>query len=179
MNQQEYIRQIMLAEQDAQADLSKKLNQQHYKFAHKLMPYMSENYFDKLVSEVLDNGLQNWVLQVWSSCADESMLNYCKVVYPKCQFIKPSDELGLIYFVMPAPRVTTEAAYIAIIFLIDDDEPSEWLRSYFTLELGAFNSWILGEWDDSTHINRGNFQSEPTLENFLATIVAEGQSRWC
>ncbi|GET40032.1 hypothetical protein [Microseira wollei] len=82
---------------------------------------------------------------------------------------------------MPAPRVSPEAASAAIVFLINDGLSSEWLRCYFTLELALSTSvyWVLGEWDSSGHKNLGAFKLEPTLENFLTTVVAEGKRRWC
>ncbi|WP_026733511.1 hypothetical protein [Fischerella sp. PCC 9605] len=179
----EKLREMMFIEQDGQIELSDKLHKQHYDFAHKLLPNIIDNYFPELLSRVVNNSVQDWILQLWNNCADDSILNYCTAIYPTCKFVKPSDEIGLIYFVMPAPRANPEAAYTAVIFLIDDDSPSEWLRSYFTLELGAYIippvHWILGEWDNLKHINRGKFKLEPTLENFLATVIEEAQNTWC
>jgi hypothetical protein len=77
---------------------------------------------------------------------------------------------------MPAPRVPTEAAYAAVMFAVDKNRlPSEWLRYYFTLELALDTSahWVLGAWDDSNHLNFGDFEYEPTVENFLKIIVSK------
>lgn len=183
----EKLRESMLIGQNGQIEFGEKLHRQHYDFAHKLIPEIVQNYFDELISKVINDSAQEWILQLWNNCADDTILNYCTVAHPICNFIKPSDELSLIYFVMPAPRVNPEAAYTAIIFSIDDDPPSEWLRSYFTLELGVYVAspihWILGEWDHlegtRAHFNKGEFKLKPILENFLATVVAEGQNRWC
>jgi hypothetical protein len=87
---------------------------------------------------------------------------------------------------MPAPRVIAEAAYTAIIFLIDDDRPSDWLCSYYSLELGSCIStsqsvrWVLAKWDliELAHCNLGTFESEPTLKNFLAVVVSKAKSEW-
>jgi len=38
--------------------------------------------------------------------------------------------------------------------------------------------WTFAEWGDSKHINRGRFEFEPTLDNFLAAAVEEAQSEW-
>lgn len=176
MDIQEYFKGLISDQQ-----FSKTLNQQHYAFAHKLMPYIVENHFQELVSKVVDKSAQNWILQLWNECSELSIPEYTAVVYPISHFIKQSDELGLIYITMPAPRVSPEAAYAAVIFSIDNVLPSNWLRSYFTLELGLATSahWMLGEWDNSNHINRGEFKHEPTIKNFLATVIEEGKSRWC
>lgn len=176
MNIQEYFKGLISNQQ-----FSETLNQQHYAFAHKLMPYIVENNFQELVSKVIDKSAQNWILELWNKCSNIPIDDYTALVYPICNFTKYSDEIGLIYIAMPAPRVSPEAAYIAVIFFIDEDLPSEWLRSYFTLELGLATSahWILGEWDNSNHINRGEFKHKPTLKNFLTAVIAEGKNRWC
>jgi hypothetical protein len=44
---------------------------------------------------------------------------------------------------MPSPRQASEALYTAIVFLIDDESPSTWLRCYFTLEMGK-QRWVIG-----------------------------------
>jgi hypothetical protein len=175
MDIQEYFKGLISDQQ-----FSKALNRQHYTFAHKLMPYIVENHFHELVSKVVDESAQSWILQLWNQCSEISIPEYTAVICPTCHFIKPFDELGLIYIAMPAPRVSTEAAYIAVCFLIDKSVPSEWLRSYYTLELGLATSayWVLGEWENSNHINRGEFKHEPTIKNFLTTVIAEAKSRW-
>lgn len=177
---QQMFEELKLTGKKEQEELSAKLNRQHYGFAHKAIPYVIQNHFDDLISNVINNLAQAWTLQLWNDCADESMDNYNMVVCPACKFIKLSDNLGLIYFVMPAPRVSTEAVYTAIIFLIDDDPPSDWLRFYFTLELGTPMRWVLGEWDclELTHSNQGDFKLEPTLDNFLSVAIDVTRSRW-
>ncbi|TBR61436.1 hypothetical protein B4U84_11730 [Westiellopsis prolifica IICB1] len=175
----------MLAGEQGQIELSEKLHRQHYDFAHKLIPYVVQDHFDELISNLINNSVQDWVIQLWNNCGDDAIFSYCTVVHPICNFTKLSDEIGLIYFIMPAPRVNPEAVYTAVVFLMDDDPPSDWLRSYFTLELGAYITppihWTLGEWDyqeELTHNNLGQFELEPTLENFLATVVSEARIRW-
>ncbi|MBN4003862.1 hypothetical protein [Nostoc sp. LPT] len=176
MDIQEYFNGVINNQQ-----LNEMLNQQHYTFAHKIMPYIVENNFQELVSKVIDKSAQDWILQLWNKCSGIQNYNYTSLIYPICNFTRHSEDIGLIYIAMPAPRVSPEAAYIAVIFLIDDDLPSDWLRSYFTLELGLAASayWTLGEWDNSNHINLGNFKAQPNLNNFLTTVIAEIQSRWC
>lgn len=176
MDIQEYFKGLINNQQ-----FSEMLNQQHYTFAHKLMPSIVDNHFQELVNKVINKSAQDWILKLWKECSDIQIINYTALVYPICNFTRHSENIGLIYITMPAPRVSPEAAYIAVIFLIDDDLPSDWLRSYFTLELGLAASayWTLGEWDNSNHINLGEFKDEPSLNNFLTTVIEEGKSRWC
>ncbi|MGB3693192.1 MAG: hypothetical protein WA865_20005 [Spirulinaceae cyanobacterium] len=175
MDFQEYLKG-MISDQK----FSEVLHKQHYSFAHKIIPYIVENHFPELVSKILDQSVQSWILQLWNEYAEISIPEYTKAVYPTCNFIQPSDNVGLIYFVMPSPRVSPEVLYAAAIFFMDDDAPSEWLRGYFTLELGLSTSayWTLCEWDDSNHINLGGFEYEPTLENFLKVVIAEAKKKW-
>lgn len=175
MEIQEYFKGLISNQQFSEA-----LHRQHYSFAHKFMPYIVENHFPELVSKIANESAQSWIVQVWNECCDLSIPEYTAIAYPTFHFINPSDELGLIYIDMPTPRVATEAAYAAVIFLINNGSPSEWLRSYFTLELGLAKSayWLLGGWDNSTHINLGEFKSEPTIQNFLTTVIAVGTSKW-
>ncbi|WP_016949455.1 hypothetical protein [Anabaena sp. PCC 7108] len=175
MDIQEYFKGLISDQQ-----FSENLNQQHYKFAHQLMPYIVENNFNDLVSKVIDKSAQNWILQLWNKYSELPIPNYTALVYPICNFTKHSDNIGIIYITMPAPRVSPEAAYMAVIFKIDNDPPSEWLRSYFTLELAVTTSayWTLAEWENSNHINLGEFKYEPTLKNFLTTVIVESKRRW-
>jgi hypothetical protein len=175
MDIQEYFKGLISNQQ-----FSDGLHRQHYVFAHQLMPYIVENQFSELVSKVANESAQSWISQVWNECSDISISNYTAVVHPTFHFMNPSDELGLIYIAMPAPRVPPEAAYAAVIFLIDNGSPSEWLRSYFTLELGLAKSayWVLGGWDNCNHVNLGEFKYEPNIKNFLTTVIAVGKSRW-
>lgn len=176
MDIQEYFKGLINNQQ-----FSEMLNQQHYTFAHKLMPSIVDNHFQELVNKVINKSAQDWILKLWNECSDIQIINYTALVYPICNFTRHSKDIGLIYITMPAPRVSPEAVYIAVIFLIDDDLPSDWLRSYFTLGLGLAASayWTLGEWDSSNHINLGEFKDEPSLNNFLTTVIEEGKSRWC
>ncbi|MFM2060349.1 MAG: hypothetical protein RLZZ507_19 [Cyanobacteriota bacterium] len=159
---------------------SENLNQQHYNFAHQLMPYVVENNFPDLLNRVINESAQNWLLQIWNKYSDLEIPSYTALVHPICSSINHSEDIGLIYITMPAPRVSPEVAYIAIVFKIDNDSPSDWLRSYFTLELGLTTSayWTLGEWNKSNHINLGEFMYEPTLNNFLVTVMTEFKRRW-
>jgi hypothetical protein len=175
MDIQEYLNNQMNPQ-----ELAEMVHKQHYAFCHVLMPHIVENYFEDLVNKIIDESAQSWILELWNNSFDNSIPEYTQVIYPKCNFVKTTDGIGLIYFIMPAPRVSPESAYTVVVFSIDDDSPSNWLRSYFTLELGIAISpyWILGEWNNSEHINRGEFELEPTIENFLATVVAEAKNRW-
>lgn len=175
MDIQEYFKGLISDQQ-----FSEVLHRQHYTFAHKLMPYIVENHFPEIVSKIANESAESWISQVWNECSDISIPLYTGVVHPTFHFMNPSDELGIIYIAMPAPRVASEAVYAAVIFLIDNGSPSEWLRNYFTLELGLAKSayWVLGGWDDSNHINLGEFKYEPTIENFITTVIAISKSRW-
>jgi hypothetical protein len=120
-------------------------------------------------------------LRIWREGYEITGSHYSDLVHPTCHFIQPSDGIGVFLISMPAPRVPSEAAYTAVVFAVDKHRsPLEWLRYYFTLELGLDTSayWVLGEWDNSTHLNLGTFKYEPTVENFLTVVVAEGQRRW-
>ncbi len=175
MDIQEYFKGLMSDDK-----LSEILNKQHYGFAHELMPYIVQNHFQDLLNHVVNKTADNWIMQLWNKYSDNSMDEYNSLIYPTYHFAKPTEELELIYFVMPAPRKSPEAAYTAILFMMDDSLPSQWIRSYFTLELALAEApyWVLGEWDNSQHINLGTFEFEPTLENFLARVVSEGKDRW-
>jgi hypothetical protein len=160
---------------------SEAVNQQHYSFAHKMMPYIVKNHFHDLVSKVIDKSAQDWILRLWDDSSEIPSSTYTTLVHPKCHFIPPSDDIGVILISMPAPRVCTEAIYTAVVFAVEKHRsPFEWLRYYFTLELGLSTSahWVLGAWDDSGHKNFGEFKYEPTVENFLAVVVAEGPKKW-
>jgi hypothetical protein len=39
-------------------------------------------------------------------------------------------------------------------------------------------NWTIGKWDDSNHINLGEFKYEPTPENFLTPVIAEAKKKW-
>ena len=189
------LKEIMQMSQVGAEKLRKFLHRQHYDFAHKLVPYIIGEHFDELISGLTNNLNQEWICRIWKNSGDATLANYSVAVYPLCQFIKASDEIGVIYFVMPAPRTTGEALYTSIVFLMDEDSPSTWLWRYFTLELGSLLvsssylkistedaepsvNWTFAEWDDSNHINRGKFEFEPTLDNFLTAAVAEAKSDW-
>lgn len=174
MDIQEYFKGMMSAQ-----EFSETLNQQHYSFAHKLMPYIVENHFSKLVRKFSDQSAQAWILQLWNKCSEISISEYTEAVYPSCHFVQPSNEIGVIYLVMPSPRVNPEALYAAVVFFTSIDSPSEWLRAYFTLELGLSTSpyWTLGEWDEAGHNNLGEFEYEVTLENFLKVVIAVANRR--
>jgi hypothetical protein len=176
MNIEEYLSELM-----SDDELSNLLSKQHYNFAHKLMPYIVENHFQDILNHVVNKTADSFVVQLWNEYSDDSMSEYNSLVYPTYHFAKPTEELELIYFVMPSPRKITEAAYTAILFMMDNSLPFQWRRSYFTLELGLAEApyWVLGEWKNSQHINLGTFELEPTLENFLKRVVLEGENRWC
>jgi hypothetical protein len=175
--------------------LSQLLHRQHYDFAHKSIQYLMKDNFDDLISSLTDNSTQEWICQIWGDNGDDILAKYSNGVHPVSQFVKASDEIGLVYFAMPAPRATAEALYTCIIFLMDGEFPSKWLRRYFTLELGLLLvpspylqvsneveeqsvGWIFAEWNDFEHLNRGEFEPEPTLNNFLLTAIAEAQNGW-
>jgi hypothetical protein len=192
---QRRLKEIVRMGQAGAEQLAELLHRQHYDFAHKLVPYIIREHFDDLISGLANNSTQQWICRIWKDSGDASLANYSAAAYPTCQFIKASDEIGVVYFVMPTPRTSGEALYTSIVFLMDEDLPSTWLWRYFTLELGSLLvssphlkiskegedpsvDWTFAEWDDSSHINRGKFELEPTLNNFLAAAVAEAQSDW-
>ena len=146
MNIQEYFQGLMSDDQ-----LNEILNKQHYSFAHELMPYVMENHFQDLLNHVVNKTVDDWITQLWNKYSDNSMSEYNSLICPTYHFAKPTKELSLIYFVMPAPRKSPEAAFVAILFMMDDSLPSQWRRSYFTLELAltAAPYWVLGGWDNS------------------------------
>jgi hypothetical protein len=160
---------------------SHEASKQHYSFAHGVMPYIVENHFHDLVAKVIDESAQNWLFQVWCEDFEITGSNYSALVYPRCQFVRPVDEVGVVLISMPAPRVPPEAVYAAVVFNINEEQdPSQWLRYYFTLELGLGTSvnWIIGEWNDSAHMNLGEFENDLTVESFLDFVVSKGQERW-
>ncbi len=192
---QRRLREIGQMGQVGAEQLGKLIHRQHYDFAHKVIPYIIENHADNLISGLADNSTQEWLCRIWNDGGDSVLNNYSAAVYPACQFVKASEEIGLVYFVMPAPRTSGEALYTAIVFLMDEDLPSTWLWRYFTLELGSYLvslphlsisiddpdpavGWTFAEWSDSQHINRGKFEYEPTLNNFLAVVISEAKSDW-
>jgi hypothetical protein len=175
------LKEIRRMGQAGKEQLVELLHRQHYDFAHKLVPCIIMEHFDDLISSLTDNSTQQWICQIWRDNGDATLVNYSTAVYPTCQFIRASDEIGVVYFVMPTPRTTAEALYTSIVFLMNEDLPSTWLWRYFTLELGSLFvpspylqvsiedgdssvSWIFAEWDDSSH--------------FLSAAVAEAQSDW-
>lgn len=189
------LKEIKRIGQAGAEQLAELLHRQHHGFAHKLVPHIIREHFDDLISGLANNSAQQWICRVWKDSGDVLLANYSAAVYPVCQFIKASDEVGVVYFVMPAPRTTGEALYTSIIFLMDEGLPSTWLLRYFTLELGALLvsspylqistegedspvGWTFAEWDYCRHVNRGKFELEPTLNNFLAAAVTEAQSDW-
>lgn len=192
---QERLTQIKQMSQKGAETLQELLHRQHYAFAHKILPYVVENQFDELVSCIADGSIQEWILQGWKDVGEDQLAVYSVVVQPLCQFVKPAEEIGVLYFLMPSPRTTGEAVYTAIVFLIDESAPESWLRRYFTLELGAFFSltassmlldaesqrsvhWTFAGWSHSKHSNYGSFSEIPTLENFLKSAVNKAASDW-
>ncbi len=189
------LKEVMKIGQASAEQLEEFLHRQHYNFAHKLVPYIIEKHCDELIAGLQDDSTQQWIYQIWKDSGDVALANYSAALYPICQVIKASDEIGVVYFVMPAPRTPGEALYMCIVFLMDDDLPSTWLRRYFTLELGTLfvpsslvkvtsgdeersAPWFFAEWEETNHINKGTFTLEPTLNNFLSVSVAEAQSGW-
>lgn len=192
---QERLMQIKQVSQKGAEELQELLHRQHYVFAHRILPYVVENQFDELVSHIEDGSVQEWILQGWKDVGENQLTVYSTVVQPVCQFVKPTEEIGVVYFLMPSPRTTGEAVYTAIVFLIDDSASKSWLRRYFTLELGAFFSpstssmlldaesprsvhWTFAEWSNSEHSNYGSFNEAPTLENFLKSAINKAASGW-
>ena len=176
MSIQEYISGLISDQQFSDA-----VNKQHYSFAHRMMPYIVENHFHDLLSKCINESAQDWILQIWREGDEIAGSSYATLVYPVCCLTQPSDEFGVILISMPAPRVPSEAVYAAVMFAVDKSRlPSEWLRYYFTLELALDTSahWVLGAWDDSKHLNFGDFEYEPTVENFLKVIVAKCEQMW-
>ena len=156
------------------------VNKQHYTFAHKTIPYIVQKHLNDLVGNIFNATIQDWIFNIWLKGSEDLILNYVNLFYPKCHFFDPVDDINVIIISMPDPRIPPEAAYTAVIFIGDKNySPSEWVRFYFTLELGLDESvfWVLGEWSDSEHINLGKFQYKPTLENFFSVVVAEVQNR--
>lgn len=191
---QERLKETRRIGQVGNEHLGELLHRQHYDFAHKVVPYVIKEYFEELVNQLVNGSVQEWINQLWTNNVDDTLINYSVAVHPVCQYAKASEEIGLIYFIMPAPRTTGEALYTAIVFLMDEDSPSTWLWRYFTLELGVYlvpsylltasaddgdlTRWTFAEWNESNHINRGKFKLEPTLDNFLAVVLNEAESDW-
>ena len=136
MNINEYLSGLISEQQFSDA-----VNKQHYSFAHRIMPYIVKNHFHDLVSKVINESAQDWILQIWREGYVVTGSNYSALVHPTCHFIQPSDGIGVILISMPAPRVPSEAVYTAVMFEVNKHRlPSEWLRYYFTLELGLATS---------------------------------------
>jgi hypothetical protein len=157
-------------------EFEKSLNEQHYNFAHRIVPHLIDNYFSELVNSCINKTAQDWIVKIWNDCLNNSHNQYTSLVYPTCNILMQSDKIGLIYFVMPAPRIPPEAAYSTAIFIKEKTSPTKWQRRYFTLELGLANSayWVLGEWKNFVHHNYDNFEPEPTLQNFLTQVLLKG-----
>lgn len=69
----EKLRESMLIGQNGQIEFGEKLHRQHYDFAHKLIPEIVQNYFDELISKVINDSAQEWILQLWNNCADDTI----------------------------------------------------------------------------------------------------------
>ncbi len=65
MDIQEYFKGLISDQQFSEA-----LNQQHYTFAHKVIPYIVENHFPELVTKVGNESAQSWISQVWNECME-------------------------------------------------------------------------------------------------------------
>jgi hypothetical protein len=186
------LREIMLKSESGQEQLQKLLHRQHYDFAHKAVPYLIWERFDELIQAFETDSAQEWINEIWSDFGDAPLKNFSVPVYPICEFEKFSAEIGLIYFIMPAPRTTGEVVYSSAVFLMDKEPCSTWLRRYFTLELGAYfpeyndpAHWTLAEWDweparhcNNKHSNYGEFPLVPTLSNFLSEIADVAKKGW-
>lgn len=180
MNLQEYFNSMISNEQ-----CSTILHKQHYCFAHQMMPYVVENHFQELVRKAIDETAQDWILHLWNQSNEFTQVplaDYSAFVHPEVSFVQlEADEIGVIFFTMPSPRISPEAIYSAVVFAFEEGySPSQWLRCYFTLELSVDTAiaWTLGEWKNSKHLNLGKFKYEPTIKNFLTAIVTESQKRW-
>jgi hypothetical protein len=183
------LKEIMLIGETGTKQLEELLHRQHYDFAHKLVPYLAWERFDELIRAFENDSAQEWINEIWSNLGDAPLESLSVTVYPICQLKKISSEIGVIYFAMPAPRTTGEVVYSSIVFLMDQEPSSLWLRRYFTLELGAYIAssssleaspahWTLAEWDTSKHLNYGEFPLSPTLGNFLSKIIDIVQENW-
>jgi hypothetical protein len=157
--------------------IGKELHDQHYQFAHRIIPCIVESQFDELIHCFSQNTLQDWIIQIWQGLIDDSLDYYSSCVFPFCDFVKSGENIGVIYFQMPSPRQAAEALYTAIVFLIDDESPSTWLRCYFTLEMGC-QRWLLGRWENDEHHNLGEFPFQPTIDAFISHIVLQSQLDW-
>lgn len=183
------LREVMSMGESGTKQLEELLHRQHYDFAHKLVPYLIWERFDELINAFEIDAAQQWINEIWSNLGNTPLESLSIVVYPICQLKKISEQIGVIYFVMPAPRTTGEVVYSGIVFLMDQEPPELWLRRYFTLELGAYTSssyslesspahWTLAEWDTSIHSNYGSFPLSPTLSNFLSKIIDVSKRGW-
>ena len=94
---QSRLKEIMQMSQSGSEQLGEFLHRQHYDFAHKLVPYITGEYFDDLLSGITDNSTQEWICRIWNDSSDARLTNYSVAVYPVCQFIKASDEIGVVY----------------------------------------------------------------------------------
>lgn len=110
------LKEIMRMGEAGAERLGESLHRQHYSFAHKLVPCIIEEHFDDLISGLADGSSQEWICRIWKDHGDVTLANYSSAVYPVCQFIKASNEIGVVYFVMPAPRTSGEALYTGIVF---------------------------------------------------------------
>lgn len=188
MNVQEVVNSMFEKIMSDDRRLSEILNKQHYHFAHKLIPYIVDNSFSKVLNSFTDETTEDLISQLWNDFCNNPIPKYNLAVHPRFYLAKSEvfeelelEDLGLIYFVMPAPRKPTEALYGAIVFMIDNDIPSsEWTRSYFTLELGLgeLPYWMLGKWEDGRHGSIRELELEPTLGNFLVAVIGEAKRRW-
>ncbi|WP_338460891.1 hypothetical protein VZH09_06695 [Synechococcus elongatus IITB7] len=188
----ENLKKIIQMSESSEREVSDCLHRQHYDFAHKIVPYIIVECFDDLIAGTEDDSAQKWFHQIWQDNGHTLLSSYSVVIYPEFSFLKISDEIGVGYFVMPAPRNRGEVVYGSIVFLIDAESPSTWLRRYYTLELGLpliptadlpaalqesnpTTYWVLGEWDNYKHLNHGRFDLEPKLSNFISASVQEAQ----
>ncbi len=170
----------MKNESKTMSEIEKSLHDQHYYFAHILIPNIIENNFWSLIKSISENNLQEYMLDLWNGCASDVFPDYSKIIYPTCDYIKKFDNIGIIYINMPAPRQASEAVYSTILFLIDNSS-NDWKRSYFTLEFG-WQRWAFKGWSDSfTHCSyesEFDFGLEPNLDNFINISMKTALKIW-
>ena len=75
--------------------IGKVLHDQHYQFAHRVIPHILENQFDELIHCFSQNTMQDWIVQIWQDLSDDSLDYYSSYVFPLCDFVKSEENMGV------------------------------------------------------------------------------------
>jgi hypothetical protein len=141
--------------------------QQHYAFAHRMLPSIFLNEPAKFIG-TLEQAGNDFLYYLWESLGNR--LEASDLVAPEgldCQLNQLDNDTTIALITLPPPQQITEAYFVATVY-----RPP--MKRFITLEYGSHGDGrqrtVLCEWTADIHSNMGD-GPEPTLEAFFEAVV--------